>query len=124
MLRKPITIAEVMKVTERGVRPGLLRHYLQRDAQLVVALLAAPTGLYGAAKPPARASRQSLRTLTKEHLPPGATAYSWQGELYIPGDDGKVRNMEGQEVELPVDFPSDDDLKANRQRAEWCPDNR
>lgn len=66
------------------------------------------------------------RTLTKEHLPPGATAWAWKGELYVLGDPGntpgqdpsKVYTMDGREVELPDDFPSDEELKANREKAE------
>ncbi len=58
------------------------------------------------------------RTLSKEHLPPGATAYVFQGQIYVPGDDGKVRDTDGREVELPEGFPSDADLKSQRQAAE------
>ena len=57
------------------------------------------------------------RTLSKELLPPGATAWAWNGELYIPGDDGKARDMAGREVEVPADFPSDDELREQQKKA-------
>lgn len=56
------------------------------------------------------------RKLTTEHLPPGATAFSFKGELYVPTGDGSVTNIDGIPVELPDDFPSDEELAANLKR--------
>ena len=53
----------------------------------------------------------------KALLPPGTTGFLHGGQVYVPDDDGKVTDINGKEVELPADFPSDDQLEANLTRA-------
>lgn len=58
------------------------------------------------------------RTLSTEHLPPGATGYVHGGVIYVVGEGGKPTDVNGNAVELPDDFPSDVDLAANAKRAQ------
>jgi hypothetical protein len=57
------------------------------------------------------------RTLDKSKLPLGSTGFLHKGIVYVPGDDGKARDIHGNEIELPDDFPSDADLDENLRRA-------
>jgi hypothetical protein len=64
-----------------------------------------------------RRGANELRAL----LPPGSTAFSWNGELYAPGGEGqdpdRFYNLAGAEVDLPDDFPSAEELQRSRDRA-------